>query len=87
MREASDPFTIAKQLLGDVRLTAGQLAQLRALNTKYFSALYALEHGDSEKRAASEKELATLRRAIESDIRDMLTPEQRATLDGGRGPT
>ena len=38
-----NPFTMAELLLGDMKLTPGQLAQLRAINTRYFTELYALQ--------------------------------------------
>jgi hypothetical protein len=91
-----DPFTMASLLLGDVQLTPGQLAQLRALNTKYFTELYAHQRRAADERgpgaaavkpladrpsAAPEADLAELHAMIARDIRDMLTEEQRAVLD------
>ena len=75
-----DPFTMAKLLLGDVQLTPGQAAQLRALNTKYFTELYALSRTDRPP-AGQEAELVALDAMIARDIREMLTEEQRDVLD------
>jgi hypothetical protein len=73
-----DPFTMAHRLLGDERLTPGQLAELRALNTRYFSRLAALSGGGREAGAG---DMAALHASIAADIRLMLTPEQRTTFD------
>ena len=70
-----DPFTMAAKLLGDIHLSPDQLAQLRAINTKYFAALAAL-HQD-----AAERDLPRLQAGAASDIREMLTDEQRAVCD------
>jgi hypothetical protein len=72
-----DPFTMAGRLLADEPLSPGQLAELRALNTRYFSRLAAL----SGSGAPSAAELAALHATIAADIRLMLTPEQRAIFD------
>ena len=72
-----DPFTMARLLLGDLELTSGQLAQLRAINTKYFTELAALmREGDIGAR-----DMAALHAVIASDIGDMLTGEQRPVFD------
>jgi hypothetical protein len=91
-----DPFTMAEQLLGDTKLTPGQLAQLRAINTKYFTELYALQQKAAAGRGApeaaagpladrrpevAEPDLAALDAVIARDIRDILTAEQQAVLD------
>lgn len=59
----------AARILGDLELSAGQLAQLRALNRKYAQKLY-------ERREPEADLLALLR----SDILAMLTPEQERAL-------
>lgn len=69
---------MAHRLLGDERLTPGQLAELRALNTRYFSRLAALFRGGGEAGAG---DMAALHASIAADIRLMLTPEQRTTFD------
>ena len=89
-----DPFTMAELLLGDLTLTSGQLAQLRAINTKYFTELHALEQATGPERGARAEEsladgppaipesaLAALDAQIARDIRDMLSEDQRAVLD------
>jgi hypothetical protein len=73
-----DPFTMAELLLGDTKLTPGQLAQLRAINTKYFTELYALQQKAGAEGTADQ---AALEAVIAQDIRDMLTEDQRAVLD------
>ena len=94
-----NPFTMAELLLGDMQLTPGQLAQLRAINTKYFTELYALQQKAAAARdtrvgeppadrpeAVPESEMAALDAMVARDIRDMLSEEQRAVLDRN-GPT
>jgi hypothetical protein len=73
-----DPFTMAELLLGDTKLTPGQLAQLRAINTKYFTELSALQQKAGAEDTA---DLAALGAVIAQDIRDILTEDQRAVLD------
>ena len=80
-----DPFTMAKQLLGDVELTPGQLAQLRAINTKYYTELFALEHrAPSEGRArgaAPEPKGSPAARASAVTASDMATLDARIAAD------
>jgi hypothetical protein len=91
-----DPFMMAELLLGDTKLTPGQLAQLRAINTKYFTELYALQQRAAAERGAPaaaggsladqrpevpQADLAALDVVIARDIRDMLTDEQRIVVD------
>ena len=90
-----DPFTMAGLLLDDVQLTPDQLAQLRALNTKYFTALLALQEkaeGAAGARAVPAQqstarpeptpaEMFALHAGLAADIRAMLTAEQQAVLD------
>ncbi len=91
-----DPFAMAELLLGDTKLTPGQVAQLRAINTKYFTELYALQQKAAAERSASETaaesladrrpvipeaDQAALDAVVARDIRDMLTDDQRAVLD------
>jgi hypothetical protein len=87
---------MATLALGDVALTSGQLAQLRAINTKYFTELYALQRkAEAEGRtgaeaaevradrqpAPTEADMAALDAMVASDLRQMLTEEQRAVFD------
>jgi hypothetical protein len=90
-----DPFRMAELLLGDMELTPGQLAQLRAINTKYFTELAVLQQKARAEPASAatprlladsrpaipEADLAALDVQIARDIRDMLTAEQQAVLD------
>jgi hypothetical protein len=96
-----DAFTVATDLFGDLQLTSGQLAQLRAINHKYWQEVYTLLHpagGDakapgppdggptpSEPASLTERQTAALRAMLEKELRAILTPEQRAALDGIRG--
>ena len=59
----------AARLLGDIELSPGQLAQLRALNRKYAQRLY--------ERRQPEADLHAMLRA---DILAVLTPEQERAL-------
>jgi hypothetical protein len=61
----------AARMLGDLELTSGQLAQLRALDRKYAQRRY--EGGTEEELLA----------ALRSDILEMLTPEQGRALRRG----
>jgi 1,2-phenylacetyl-CoA epoxidase PaaB subunit len=56
-------------MLGDMELSPGQLAQLRALDRKYAQRLYARRQPEADLRAM-----------LRSDIRAMLTPEQERAL-------
>ena len=85
---------MAKLLLGDMRLTPGQLAQLRAINTKYFTELYTLQQKAAAARGTGvegppadqpstiqESDMAALNVVIARDIRDILSEDQQAVLD------
>jgi hypothetical protein len=85
---------MAELLIGDMRLTSGQLAQLRAINTKYFTEVFALEqksrrHGSSEPSGPAadsapeipEADLLALDAMIARDIRDILTEDQQVVFD------
>lgn len=61
----------ATRMLGDTELTAGQLAQLRALGRKYAQRRF--EGGKTEE----------LRALLRADILEILTPEQRQALERG----
>lgn len=97
-----DAFTVATDLLGDLQLTSGQLAQLRAINHRYWQEVYTLLHptgadakstdlpeeGATPAAAPSltERQTAALRAMLEGEIRAILTREQRAAVEGTRGP-
>jgi hypothetical protein len=75
-------LTTALEILGDIELSAGQLAQLRALDRKYAQRVYTLLH-DSEsgtRRELTEAEVADLEAKLRSDIFALLTPEQQSLL-------
>lgn len=71
--------TIASQLLDDIELSPGQLAQLRALDRKYAQRLYTLLHDcdDGKSRELTEAEAADLEARLRADVLALLTPEQR----------
>lgn len=69
-----DVFTVAGELLGDVRLTAGQLGQLRALN--YRLLLESPPRGGEPSRGDE----ADLRARIATEIMQMLSPDQLAQV-------
>jgi Spy/CpxP family protein refolding chaperone len=75
-------LTMATEMLGNVELTPGQLAQLRALDRKYAQRVYTLLH-DSEdgiRRELTEAEAADLEAKLRSDVLALLTPEQQGQL-------
>lgn len=76
-----DPFTTASELLGDLELTPGQLAHLRALDRKYAQRLHGLLHKEGKSKSElSQAEAEDLQRRLVADILDMLTPEQRRVV-------
>jgi hypothetical protein len=92
-----DAFTVAAQMLGGLELGPGQLAQLRAVNSRYYQRLFTLLRAPDtpagprgshagpdtpgEAREPTPAELAELRAMLVSDIRGLLSPEQRGRLD------
>lgn len=76
-------YTVAEEMLGGMELTPMQVAQLRAIDHEHQQRLFALLHPDGAEpaRAAAPEELAGLRAALESGIRGLLTPDQRARLE------
>ena len=75
MTEAIGAFAVAKRMLGDLTLTAGQLTQLRAIDRKYQQALFALLDGAD--RPPTSAEVAQLDEIAAREVLDMLTPDQR----------
>jgi hypothetical protein len=74
-------LTVAADILGNISLSPGQLAQLRALNRKYAQRAYSLLHESSApRRELSDAEAADLQAMLVSDILAMLTPEQQSLL-------
>ena len=86
-----DAYAVADELFGDVPLTTGQRAQLRALDHRYWQAVFDLLHRDDEAPGArstpastaptlTPEQRAALRTMLEDAIREMATPAQRAAL-------
>jgi hypothetical protein len=73
-------YAEAERLLGDVELTTGQLAQLRAIDMAHQRRLFALLHAAGPRRDPTEEEVAALRERIDADLLALLTPEQRRAL-------
>jgi hypothetical protein len=72
-------FTMLGDMLANLALSPGQLAQLRALNRKYAQRVYTLLH-ESEAgipRELTEAEAADLHAKLRADVLALLTPEQR----------
>jgi Spy/CpxP family protein refolding chaperone len=93
---AMDAYSTAAGLLGNMELSPDQLAQLRAIDYKYQLEVQHRLHARKENGPApfpapprhsntssglTPQDFASLRAMIVGDIRDMLTPEQRAALD------
>ena len=72
-----NPFALAERLLDGIRLTPGQLAQLRAINAKYYTALASPERDPG----AAGRGPADLQLLVAADIREMLTDDQRDVFD------
>lgn len=74
-------LTMASELLGDLELSPGQLAQLRALDRKYAQRVYTLLHeSDVTRQELTDAEGADLHARLVSDILALLTPEQQSLL-------
>ena len=72
---------VASQILGDMDLSSGQLAQLQALNRKYAQRVYSLTHqADTTKRELTDTEVVAIQAQLRSDILALLTPEQQSLL-------
>src|SRR5690349_15743604 len=65
-------FAVAERLIGKSTLSAGQLAQLRAIDHAYQQSLYTMLRG--EQRAPTSEEIARLDAAAERSILEMMTP-------------
>ena len=89
-----DAFSIAAETIPGIELTAGQLAQLRAVNHRYHTRLYELTRAHGAVRAPERRnapsvpreltagEASELRAMLVDAILELLTPEQRRTIPG-----
>jgi hypothetical protein len=89
-----DAFEVAHELLGDLPLTTGQLTQLRAIDRKYWQAVFTLLHPEDERRpdaragsgsagaapSLSADQIADLHAMLVREVRGLVTPAQRAAL-------
>ena len=78
-------FELAATLLGDLPLSSGQVAELRAIDRKYQQRLFTLLHHDATgavlpARQPTADELSRLDDMIAADILGMLTSAQRRML-------
>jgi hypothetical protein len=80
MRAAMGAYAVGERMLGDLRLTVGQLAQLRAIDAKYQQSLFRLL--DGAQRRPTNEEGEELDTVAARDILDMLTPDQRLQITG-----
>ena len=82
-------FALLSQLLPGVALTSGQLAGVRAINTKFQTELFALgERARAAGRpgaAPSPAERRALRAMLVGDLRSVLTEAQRSDFDRRAG--
>ena len=74
---AENPFALAERLRVDVQLTPGQLAQLRAINAKYYTMLASL----GQPAGMYDPMLPEHRATVTAEIREMLAVEQRVVFD------
>jgi hypothetical protein len=87
-----DAFTVAAELIPGIALDAGQLAQLRAINYRHYTRLFALTRTPAADAASTppprrptEREASELRAILVEDILALLTPAQRRALAGSSG--
>jgi hypothetical protein len=80
-----DAFSVATELFGERPLSTGQLAQLRALDHRYWQAVYTMLHpeGEAPRPELTPAQRAELREMLVRAVREMATPEQRAELGWG----
>jgi Spy/CpxP family protein refolding chaperone len=75
-------LTLATEMLGNIELSPGQLAQLRALNRKYAQRVYTLLHQSdaTPREELTAAEAVDLDAKLKADILALLTPEQQSVL-------
>lgn len=73
-------FTVAAEIWGDRQLTGGQIAQLRALDQRYWQAVSALRNAGDEQgvMAPTAAQLGELRAMLEREIEQLCDPHDRA---------
>lgn len=80
-----DAFALFALLLPGVEPRTGQVTQLRALNTRYYTELYRLQeaarHESTRDAVPAEPDLTNIHASIASDIRSTLTEEERTVFD------
>lgn len=86
-----DVFTVAAEIFGDLKLTSGQLGQLRALEYRLLldsagaggkrAVAGATAQDTADEPVAWRVRDASARAMISAEILEMLTPEQRAELN------
>lgn len=81
-----DAFTVLAEM-GGVELTADQMAQVRAINTRYYTALFRLRQSEAAGRDGgadvADTETEALGVGLRRDVRAVLTPAQRQAMGGG----
>lgn len=82
-----DAFTVLAELAG-VQLTADQMAQVRAINTRYYTALFRLRQSEAAGRDGGAGVAHTgtgdeLHARLRADVLAVLTPAQRQAMRGG----
>lgn len=90
-----DAFTVLDELAGGVVLTPDQMAQVRALNVRYYTAVFRLQQtgADGQGRGPGPETVvwssgktglarADLDGALRADVRAVLTPAQWQRLHG-----
>jgi hypothetical protein len=80
-----DASLLLQLLLPNASLSAGQVVRMRALDIRYWSAIYAFQHrvkaiGGMES-SPSETEMTALDASIVAHVREILTTGQRRTFE------
>jgi hypothetical protein len=87
-----DAFEVAHELLGGLPLTTGQLTQLRAIDRKYWQAVFTLLHPNGEEArptaagvaaatpSLTAEQTTELHAMLVREVRGLVRPEQRGAL-------